>query len=329
MRIICPDARQREALDAFIAEWESESEYIEAHTSGSTGKPKSIRLMKHDMIASALSTNEFFSIDSQSVLLMPLSVDYIAGKMMVVRALMASCTLIVETPSRHPFASDYGMKVTLLPIVPAQIEGLLESPLVSPDNISNLLVGGAPMSSGQESRLMKEGFNAFVSYGMTETCSHVALRRLGDDVYHSMPGVWFSVDEESCLVIHSMFGKYSWSELRTNDVVEMCDSQSFRWRGRRDNVINSGGVKIFPEEEEKKLAGRIAGRFYICGKDDAEWGTAVVLVVEGRKSQEEIRGIEKICKDVLHPYACPKRIMCVDSIKTTESGKLKREQPDG
>lgn len=309
--------------ESFLAEWETPSDVIVARTSGSTGTPKEIMLPKSDMRVSASATNRFFGITEESTLLMPLSADYIAGKMMVVRACLAGCRLIVEPPSPRPVKKDYG-RIDLLPLVPAQIEGFLASPAASPEDISGIIIGGAPLSAPLEKRLMECGFRAWASYGMTETCSHVALRQLGDECFTALDSVTFSVDERSCLVIESMPGTYSWKTLRTNDVVTLESPRRFIWRGRADNVINTGGVKIFPEQEERRLAGRLKGEYYITSFSHPKWGEAVGLVLEGEYSCEEMKEVERICEECLSRYARPKRTVCVDRFERTSSGKVKR-----
>lgn len=312
-------------VKAFLEEWESPQPYIIAHTSGSTGNPKEIKLLKSDMLASARATNHFFGLTASSRLLMPLSGKYIAGKMMVVRAMLAECELIVERPSLSPFSQDIG-HVSLLPIVPAQIGGLLSKPWVSLEVIANLIVGGGPVSVADEELLYSLGYNAFATYGMTETCSHVALRPFGNKEFRALPAVSFSVDSENCLVIHSN-GKYSWSDIATNDVVELLSSECFVWKGRRDFVINSGGVKIHPEEEETRLRNAaLEGEFYITSTAHDVWGAQVTLVVEGEGSSSRSEDILSLCRKVLSRYAVPRRIVFVKKIPRTASGKIIRNK---
>lgn len=308
---------------AFLKEWESDSDYILAHTSGSTGKPKEIRLLKEDMRQSARATNRFFGIGPDSLLVSPLSAGYIAGKMMIVRALEAGCRLIEETPSNHPLKSEYGT-VALLPIVPSQIPGLLESEYVR--NVQNVIVGGAPMSPVQEQLLMSAlTMNAYATYGMTETCSHVALRKIGCQYYQALPGVRFEVDNRSCLKIIAL--DFSFKELQTNDVVKLEDVTHFQWKGRVDNVIISGGIKIFPEEIERELSGRIPLSFYFIGEPDDKWGQKLIMKVE--YSSADLKTIESKIRNILESnlprYHQPKEIIFLKEFPRTSSGKILRK----
>lgn len=278
------------------------------------------------MIVSARATNSYFCIDSDSILFMPLSPQYIAGKMMIVRAIEAGCELIAESPSLTPFSAHYG-RVSLLPIVPAQIRGLVSKPGITPDLIDSLIVGGAPVSLADENLLIDLGYNAFATYGMTETCSHVALRRFGSSFFEAMPSVFFTVDSDKCLIIHSIPDTYSWSEIRTNDVVELVSEHSFIWKGRKDFTINSGGVKIHPEEEEMRLrrAG-LCGEFYLTSANHDVWGEAVVIVIEGLPDDSRADDVMALCREFLPRYSCPKRIIFEKKISRTESGKIIRKK---
>lgn len=306
----------------FLAEWRSDSPYIEAHTSGSTGTPKVIRLLKSDMRLSARATNAFFGINAASVLVLPLSVGYIAGKMMAVRADEAACTL-VELPVSNRVVIDRA--TDLLAIVPSQAESLLTQS-DAPRLVRHLLLGGAPVSPDLARRLTDAGFDAYIGYGMTETCSHVALRTLADNVFAAMPGITFSTDGRDCLVIHS--DKFSWRELVTNDVVRLHDERHFEWLGRADNVINSGGVKIHPEQLESALRMMLPDMppFYITKEPHPLWGEAVVLVAEGRRDDSLLDRIGSVIAD---RRQLPRRAIFVDWLPSTPNGgKLCRLTPD-
>ncbi len=203
-------------LSEFLAEWHSPDQYVQAHTSGSTGTPKPIRLLKADMQLSARATNSFFSIGEHSVLASPLSFGYIAGKMMAVRAIEAHCALVPLPVSNRIELPDTLPHVDLLPIVPSQIESLLAQPAYAA-RISHVLVGGAAPSPTQCWALTDAGYRAYISFGMTETCSHVALARADDTTrtFHAMPGISFSTDSRGCLAIEAPH--FSFSRLQTKD----------------------------------------------------------------------------------------------------------------
>lgn len=308
-----------ELLNDFIEEWHSDSPTVVAHTSGSTGAPKEIRLLKSDMEASARATNRFFGIGPDSVLGLPLSVGYIAGKMMVVRSIVAGCRLRQFAVSN---ALCVDSPVDLLSVVPSQVPSLLAD-RASAVNIANLLVGGAPLSPELERQIAVSGIQAYIGYGMTETCSHVALRRIGstEAAYHAMPGIRFSTDGRGCLGIYS--DRFSWRTLTTNDVVDLTGPESFVWRGRADNVINSGGIKLHPEEIERRIGPFIARPFYVVGHPSAKWGECVALVFEG--SEAEIGRIADELAALELPRGWrPAVIAAVPALSRTATGKLRR-----
>lgn len=340
-----------------MAGWLDEQEAVVAHTSGSTGAPKVIRLPKQDMRVSARATNLRFGINAESRLLCPLSANYIAGKMMIVRAMEADCEVAFCKPSNSFWTNNEVIAyvnqgpVDLLPIVPSQCASLLGvagRQGIALGNIRNVIIGGAAVAPEMERRLleaMPADMDIFATYGMTETCSHMALRPLGCDHFTAMPGISFGQDSRDCLTIFAP--AYSFGQLQTNDIVSRYEEQQettnkdneaanatagnsqsasgflrFRWLGRFDNVINTGGIKVFPEELERRLAGRLPMRFYIKGEPDEKWGEAVVLVTEPTAlSDSEIR---EACAAVLQAYQVPKRIRRIEEIPLTSNGKIRR-----
>lgn len=275
--------------------------------------------MRSDMIRSAQATCDFFGLTDRSVLLSPLSASYIAGKMMIVRGFVADCTVIMEPPSNRPVKSAYGT-VDLLPVVPSQVEWVLDNLHQSGTKLRNVIVGGAPLTSDIEKRLMAAPFRCYATYGMTETCSHVALREMGNPYFNAMPDVRFSSDSDGRLIISS--SKYSFGSLLTNDVVELKTETMFRWIGRYDNVIISGGVKLHPEEIEKELISIISAPFYLVGEPHYKWGSALVLYIEDLNVDTEV--LRRQMKSKLHPYKVPREIRLVPRFKRTDSGKIKR-----
>lgn len=308
-----------ESTIRFISEWHNENEYIIANTSGSTGTPKKIKLLKSDMIASAKATCVFFNINSTSTLVSPLSANYIAGKMMIVRAIISGACLWIEEPSNKPLNRDYGI-IDLLPIVPSQIEWLLTNCRYT-QNVKNLLIGGGAVPHKSEINLIKKGVNAFVSYGMTETCSHIALRNISTSIYETLPSITVENDNKKRLIINTP--QFSFDKVSTNDIVEIIDERHFRWIGRYDNVINSGGIKCYPEDIEQKLSQYIDFPFYIIGEPDEKWGEKIVLYIETETINRQSL-MEKITK-VLDKYHLPKKIKCIEKFNRTESGKIKRD----
>ncbi|MCM1356887.1 MAG: AMP-binding protein [Staphylococcus sp.] len=308
--------------EEFIRQWENSDDHIIAYTSGSTGTPKEIRLLKSDMRASARATISFFNLTADSHLYLPLSPSYIAGKMQIVRALEAGCSLTVEPPGNHPLHTWHPSgRISLLPVVPSQVDGLLESGKAG--MIDAIIVGGAPLSPESESLITASGLTAYATYGMTETCSHVALRKLGDPTFSALPGITFDLDERGCLIINST--TLSFRRLVTNDLAALADDSHFRWTGRYDNVINSGGLKISPEQIEERIAPLMppGSLFYVTSRPSTRWGEEAVLVTDASvlptnllDSIRELTGHEK----------APKAIVTVDRIELTSSQKIIRRK---
>lgn len=300
------------AVDIFLKEWNDNNDSITAHTSGSTGTPKPIKLSKNDLKRSAHATNSFFEINHSDVLRCPLSCNYIAGKMMLVRALEANATVDFAKTFNEP---QHNSRIKLMSVVPAQIDQLLESDEIA--SVDNLLIGGSPLSSQLESQLIDRNIQAWVSYGMTETCSHVAIRRCGYDNYMALPGITFDTDSRGCLIINAP--QFNFAKITTNDIVNLVSNISFQWKGRADNVINSGGIKIFPEEIENKIRPfvDIDTQFYITGREHPRWGQAVTLVSDKPLS------LPDKCIDALLPAERPKNYI-IAKILRTKSGKIIR-----
>lgn len=309
-----------DSVKLFIEEWYNDKDYIAAHTSGSTGIPKNICLAKNDMTKSAIATCRYFGITDKSKLLLPLSPSYIAGKMMILRAIVSGAELFIETPSNNPIKQDYGV-IDLIPIVPSQISSLIKSPYAR--NLRNIIIGGGAIPINTEKEIIKSGLNCYATYGMTETCSHIALRKIIDnnELYEGLPGYSFSIDNRQCLVISAP--DFTFKEIITNDIVELVDNTHFKWIGRWDNVINSGGVKIFPEEVEKELSNIIDTPFYITSTSDEKWGEVVTLYIESTNINiDELNAnIKKVLKN---RFYIPKKVIMVERFNRTNSGKIIR-----
>ncbi len=309
----------------FLAQWHDGSDSVAARTSGSTGKPKAIKLLKSDMEASARATNEFFGIGRASTVGMALSADYIAGKMMAVRADISGASLIQLAVSNDVELPE-GCRIDLLSIVPSQIASFLRHPEYA-GRVGNLLLGGAAPSEADCKGLTAAGYRFYISYGMTETCSHVALAR-GDDprrIFRAMPGIRFDTDADGRLTIHAE--RFSFRTLQTNDVVELFSPYEFRWRGRADGIINSGGIKLVPEELEALYAPVLKGRrYYVSSVPHPQWGEAAALVIEGHTS--EIPGIADLLRTHISDHRrLPKRIFAVGTLPEAANGKVRRVSP--
>ena len=310
----------------FLESWLDGRDYVIGHTSGSTGKPKEIHLKKSDMVQSARRTNEFFSLGRGSRFLLCLSPGYIAGKMMIVRAIEAGAEIVEEKPSNRPLDGYEGLPFDFVAVVPSQAKHLAEHP-EKWRYVKTVIVGGGAVPDSLRLAIAGSGIDAYSTYGMTETCSHVALARITEtpQPFRALPRMTFSTDDRGCLVIDAP--QMSFRRLVTNDMVELVDSYSFYWKGRYDNVINTGGIKVFPEELERLAAPLLGCRFYMSSRPSEKWGEEVVLVLEKQSlAEEEKRLLMQRLKQVLPTYGVPKDVIVVSGFKETSSGKIIRER---
>lgn len=309
-------------VDEFLAEWRNDDAFVTAHTSGSTGKPKEIRLLKADMLASARATNARFGIGEQSRLLLCLSPDYIAGKMMIVRALDAGARLTAIEPHRDLLADYRGDSFDFAAVIPAQAQTLADHP----DRLARLatiIVGGGPVSEELERRLAALNANTYSTYGMTETCSHIAVRRIGfDSHYTTLAPTTVSADSRGCLV--ARLPHLSIGEVTTNDLVDILSPTEFRWRGRIDNAINSGGVKIIPEELEREIADLLDVRYYVGRRPSPTWGEVPVLVVETTNLTDDRRDALLAAMRNRLGIRAPRQIVTRARFDETPTGKVVR-----
>lgn len=305
---------------AFVEEWHNSHDYITARTSGSTGTPKEIHLLKSDMELSARATCHRFGISHESLLFCPLSTDYIAGKMMIVRAVVSGATVVIERPSMSPMSQWNHGPADLTAIVPSQIEGLLEN---GRGLLRSVIVGGAPVTTDQERMMIDSGIDFQATYGMTETCSHVALRRFDSRLFEALPGFRFLTDGRGCLVIESE--SMSFGRLVTNDIVRLHDDKSFQWLGRYDNVVISGGIKLFPEEIEREIAPHVGSHdFYLTSRPSELWGEELVMVIEGENIDTD--AIDRVLSSHLDHRHKPKAYIVKKALPRTPTGKLLRHR---
>lgn len=313
-------------LSDFLAEWHSPSPTLHVHTSGSTGTPKDITVEKSRMLASARMTCDFLRLKPGNTALLCMPLDYIAGKMMVVRSIERGLTLISTPPSSHPLddvsvKSDTHHHIDFAAFVPMQVIKSLSHPLLK--EIGNIIIGGGAIDAALEEQLRSFPNNIYSSYGMTETLSHIALRRLsGSEAslwYTPLTGVTLSLNAENCLVIDAPH--VCPTTLTTNDIAEIRPDGTFRILGRKDNVINSGGVKIQAEEVERQLA---PFNVLVTSVPDPLLGEAVTLLVPDNTPSETLLSL-RTAISALPKYWQPKHTLLVPSLPTTETGKPKRD----
>lgn len=299
-------------IGKFLFEWLNNESFVFVQTSGSTGKPKKIVLQKTAMMASAKATGSFFNLQPKSTALLCLSADYIAGKMMLVRALTLGLHLDYVEPNSNPLENK---KYAFVAMVPMQVANSLDKLHL----VETLLIGGTKVSYQLAESILKTNCKAFESYGMTETISHIAIKQIGAKPFTILPNVSISVDERNCLVIEAL--ELSPNKISTNDIVEILNETQFILKGRIDNVINSGGVKIFPEEVEEKLAKYISTPFFVASLLDEKFGEKVILVIEGNTFEIENAIFSKLSK-----FQIPKEIVFIDKFVETETNKINRRK---
>ena len=313
-------------LEEFIADWQSPSTTLTVHTSGSTGKPKPMLVEKRRMAASARITCSFLGLKPGDTALLCMPLDYIAGKMMVVRSLVCGLQLVSVEPSGHPLAGLAEPPV-FAAMVPMQVYNSLqvEAERRMLAGIRHLIIGGGAISREMAAELRTFPGNIWSTYGMTETLSHVALRRINgpeaSEWYMPFDSVAVSLNADGCLVIDAP--EVCATRLATNDIAEIAgDGRRFRIRGRRDNVVCSGGIKLQIEEIEAKLAGCIGVPFAITKRADPKFGETVVMLA----ATDNMKDVEKRCKQCLSKYEQPHLYVQVASIPTTETGKIARAE---
>ncbi len=309
------------SIGKFIQDWLSNEESITVKTSGSTGIPKEIKLQKEQMRNSAISTGAFFNLPENTSALLCMSADYIGGKMMVVRAMVLGWDLTVVEPTKNPL-QNLQQEFDFAAMVPYQVFNSIDDL----HKIKKLIIGGGSISADLEVKLQNITTECYSTYGMTETISHIAIRNLNGPkktvFYEALPNVQFSKNENDCLVIDAPL--ISNETLVTNDVVELISNKKFKFLGRIDNVINSGGIKIYPEIIEKKLASEIKQPFFIASEKDKALGEKVVLIIESdyKSKKDEF----SVIFENLSKYERPKKIISIEKFLYTETGKIKRAE---
>lgn len=330
-------------LEEFLDEWNNDSERVLVHTSGSTGAPKPLWVDKRRMEASARITCDFLGLKEGDTALLCMPLDYIAGKMMVVRSLVRKLKLIVVEPTGHPLSNttphQLPRELTFAAMVPMQVYNSLQVPEERERLrlIKHLIIGGGAIDDALAREL--EDFPNYVwsTYGMTETLSHIALRRLNgaeaSEWYTPFDNVRISQSEDGCLVIDAP--EVCAERLVTNDIVEISQGR-FRVVGRKDNVICSGGIKIQAEEVERALKPYLHVPFMITKRKDSKFGEIVVMMVECRGERKEESGerieeslktcLQRLCREHLPKYWQPRDFVFVEKIPMTETGKIARKE---
>jgi O-succinylbenzoic acid--CoA ligase len=309
------------AVRRFKDDWDQNKSF-DILSSGSTGEPKKIKINKSQMVLSASKTISFFQFENGIKALVCLSMDTIAGKMMLARSMVGNWNLILVEPSANPL-KNLNENVDFVALVPMQLERILAETPEKIRLIKTIIVGGAPVSQSLINRLKEKEITVYQTFGMTETISHFALRKIGfetEPYYRTIQGVTIEEQDGNLLVFYpEMFDE----PLLTTDLVNVYSNDKFEWIGRSDFVINSGGIKLNPEKIEQKLMDYISGSFFLTGIKDEILGEKLVLVVEN--SHVFLPNKSKLIQ-LLEKYEIPKLYVNIQQFDRTKSGKINRIQ---
>ena len=307
-------------VNQFLYDWFDEKDYIKSKTSGSTGKPKELKLKKEYLRASARMTGNYFQFKETDNLLLSLPIFGIGGKMIIIRAIEFNCNLIVVSPQYNPLKNLKNREIKIVSLVPYQVNKIIEEDKDAFSNVQNVLIGGAPVGNKLTVKLKNLNTAFFETFGMTETYSHIALKNLKENAYFQLLDNIIIKTQNDCLLINAPH--LGIQNLLTNDLINKIDESHFEWIGRKDFIINSGGIKIQPEQIENKIEEIITTSYFITKEIDDNFGEIVVLIIEGTNMKEQ--EIKKILLNKLLTYEMPKKIYFLKEFVYANSHKINR-----
>ncbi|MBC7387635.1 MAG: AMP-binding protein [Opitutaceae bacterium] len=315
---------------SFAKKWYNDETEFEFSTSGSTGNPKNNLFNKNQIISSVENTAKYFNLQKGDNIFICLNALYTGGKMMMARAIHLKLKAYIVPPTNLPFTQANNNFYKLTAIVPSQLYSILNTSGYENylKQFENVLIGGASVNAELRSKCRSINYShVYETFGMTETLSHIALKKISNvytnQPFEALPGIEVDSDENNCLRIRSEVTNNHWIE--TKDVVEMVNDNTFIWRGRFDNIINSGGIKINPEEIESVISLTLKSHgvksFYITSEPNSKFGQKLILVIEGEESSESLL---KVLKDILPEHHAPGKILYQKEFNRTLSGKIIR-----
>ncbi len=320
----------------FCKSWLGGQEKFVLKTSGSTGEPKDISLTRNQMKASALLTGETFGLKAEDTALVCLNIEYIAGVMMLVRGMVLNLKLYIKPPSGNPLVDTGSQHLDFAAFVPLQLQNILESNneffLTTLNKMKAIIVGGAAVGKQLHEQIQQLSVPVYSTYGMTETVSHIAVRRLNgaqaSQNFKVLSGVKIGIDERKCLNILAAASNFEL--IQTNDLVEIITEKEFKLLGRFDNIINSGGIKIQLEKVESTIEQMIKSyqisRFFTFGIPDERLGQKLILVLESVSMDDDRKlNLIKELKKVLDTYQIPKHIFTISTFSETPTGKIDKK----
>jgi len=317
------DAVLRQEIDRFEQIWENESPSFTTYTSGSTGKPKKITIQKKHALASAQATIQFFQLTDNNTAMLCLNIDTIGGRMMFLRSKIAKMSLYVSPPKANPL-THISQKIDFIALAPIQLHTILEENPQKLQNIAHILVGGGEIAPSNVAKLKQLGITVFQTFGMSETISHIALKKVGfiSDPYYTTLDHTTVAEQNACLCIHApQLGIY---QMETNDRVQILNAKQFIWLGRADRMINSGGIKIQIEELETQLNSFFSEEFFVFPKKDDKFGELVAVVIQGKEKKQYKE--KRFYAQLSNKYYVPKEIAFLDQFCYTKSAKIDRLQ---
>lgn len=332
---IAPTTDFEKSTLSFCRAWLNGDQSFPQETSGSTGTPKQIEITRDQMISSARMTAKALGLKQHDTALVCLDTKYIAGKMMLVRSFVTDMQVIAVEPSSNPLKQlSTNEIIDFAAFVPYQLRTIFNENPEKLNQVRLAIVGGGNVSPELSQKLQETSCSLFETFGMTETVSHIALRKLNGDRkaqphFEALPGVSLKVDERGCLVIETPVLS---NAVHTNDLVELIDPNHFKWLGRWDNVINTGGSKVIPEEVEATLKILFkemswSNRFFVGGIPDQLLGQQVCLVIEGDEMPEPVvRELKEKMKERVPRFEVPRHILFVKKFIETETGKINRNK---
>lgn len=301
----------------FVSDFLSDKPIVNVQTSGSSGKPKQISLLKLRMRNSAEITGDFLKLKENDTALLCLSPDYIAGKMMLVRAMILGLDIYCIEPKKE-FLQNLNLRFAFSAMVPLQ--AIANKKWLS--KIDKLIIGGGSLSQRNiETLIQTHHKGLYQTFGMTETISHVALKRLSEPFYSGLKNISFSLSSNKTLVIGA---PHLLDEpITTNDLVELKSNTAFQWLGRIDNIINSGAHKIIPEKVESIIGKILDVPFFVFGIQDECLGEKLILCIENEKSPIDLELLRTL---ELNRFEIPKEIYTTKQFIRTETGKIQRKK---
>lgn len=321
-----PDTYVKSGLDFIMQLMDPSPAPVAFITSGTTGEPRGIKFTKQQIYASAMNTCQYFQLNEKSRLLLCLPAEFVAGRMMIARAMALNANLVWEKPGLNPLM--HKVNADFAAFTPAQVSEIISQvdSEIQFMNIPTILIGGGEISASLENRLLKYSNKIFATYGMTETLTHIAVREVGTNEYKVIyKNIKLEVDENQCLRIKFPYLQPEF--IQTRDIVEIRSDSSFRFLGRIDNVINSGGIKISAETIERiVIENEILkeGTFYVTAAKDEVFGEVPVLVMI--KSASTRKNLMETINGLLNKHHSVKRIVLIDKFEYTPTGKIIRQR---